>query len=160
MDRRDLRADAVVVVDVQRALVSGAQAVADAEAHLRRWSSLLERARAAGVPVVHLQYDGAHDPRVSRGTPGWELVLPVAAGDVVMAKDHDDGFLDTRLETLLRDLGVTRPCLVGLQSEMCVAATARAAMLRGFVVVLPRDGHTTYAVPAAGNAPAVAAAQV
>ena len=55
---------------------------------------------------------------------------------------------------------VTRLCLVGIQSEMCVAATARGAMARGFTVVLPRDGHTTYDVPADGRAPAVPAAQV
>ncbi len=51
-------------------------------------------------------------------------------------------------------------CLVGIQSEMCVAATARGALARGFAVVLPRDGHTTYDVPADGGAPAVPAAQV
>lgn len=45
-------------------------------------------------------------------------------------------------------------------SEMCVAATARGAMTRGFTVVLPRDGHTTYAVPADGAAPAVPATHV
>jgi len=55
---------------------------------------------------------------------------------------------------------VTRPCLIGIQSEMCVAATARGAMSRGLTVVLPRDGHTTYAVPADGTAPAVSAAHV
>ncbi len=32
----------------------------------------------------------------------------------------------------------------GLLSEMCVSATARAALEQGLPVVLPRDAHTTY----------------
>jgi len=33
-------------------------------------------------------------------------------------------------------------------SEMCVAATARSAMERGYEVVLAHDAHGTYDVPA------------
>jgi len=154
-------ADALVVVDVQRGLVAGEHAVADAAAYVDRWTGLLERARAAEVPVVHLQDDGtSSDSLIPRGSAGWELVLPVDEGESVIDKCHDDGFDGTDLEAVLREAGVTRPCLVGIQSEMCVAATARGAQARGMTVVLPRDGHTTYDVPAAGRAPAVPAAQV
>jgi len=156
----DVTADALVVVDVQRALVAGEHSVGDADNYLDRWTEALESARTAGVPVIHLQDDGVHDPLIRRGTPGWELVLPVADGEQVIGKAHDDGFDDTDLERVLLHAGVTRPCLIGIQSEMCVAATARGAMSRGLTVVLPRDGHTTHAVPADGTAPAVPAAHV
>jgi hypothetical protein len=33
-------------------------------------------------------------------------------------------------------------------SEMCVQATARTALARGYRVVLPHDAHGTYNVPA------------
>ena len=161
MSDTDLRADALVVVDVQRALVSGDHAVADADAYLERWTAALESARTAGVPVIHLQDDGAWPGSlIPRGSVGWELVLPVADGERVISKARDDGFDGTDLESILRDAGVTRPCLVGIQSEMCVAATARGAMARGLTVLLPRDGHTTYDVPADGAAPAVPADHV
>lgn len=157
----DLRADALVVVDVQRALVSGEHAVADADASLDRWEVALSAARTAGVPVVHVQDDGVSPGSlIPRGSAGWELALSVADGERVIGKARDDGFDGTDLETTLRDAGATRPCLVGIQSEMCVAATARGALARGLTVVLPRDGHTTYAVPADGAAPAVPAAHV
>ncbi len=154
-------ADALLVVDVQRALVEGPQSVAGAEAFLDRWRRALGVARDAGVPVVHLQDDG-RDPGslIPRGTPGWELVLDVAVGEQVVAKAHDDGFDGTDLDALLRSRGAARPCVVGIQSEMCVAGTARGALARGYEVVLPRDGHTTYDVPADGAAPAVPAALV
>lgn len=157
----DLRADALVVVDVQRALVSGEHAVAQAEAYLDRWQAALSTARAAGVPVIHLQDDGVSPGSlIPRGSAGWEVALPVADGERVIGKVHDDGFDGTDLGKILREAGATRPCLVGVQSEMCVAATARGALARGLVVVLPRDGHTTYDVPADGAAPAVPAADV
>jgi len=154
-------ADALVVVDVQRGLVEGEGAVADAASWLDRWVRALAAARSAGVPVVHLQDDGI-DPGslIRRGSSGWELVLEVAEGEPVIPKAHDDGFVGTALEDLLRVAGSTRPCLVGIQSEMCVAGTARGAMARGLTVVLPRDGHTTYDVPADGGAPPVPAAHV
>ncbi len=152
---------AVLVVDVQRALVEGEHAVAEAEGLLARLGDLLDRARREGVPVLHLQDDGAADRRISRGSPGWELALPVAEGEPVVAKGHDDGFDGTPLAGLLAEREVDRLVVVGIQSEMCVAATARAALARGLSVVLPRDGHTTYDVPAdeAGGV-AVPAAQV
>lgn len=161
MSEPDLKAGALCVVDVQRALVIGDHAVADADAYLKRWTEALTSARTAGVPVIHLQDDGAcHGSVIPRGSAGWELVLPVADGEPVVTKARDDGFDGTRLEAILRDAGVTRLCLIGIQSEMCVAATARGAMTRGFTVVLPRDGHTTYAVPADGAAPTVPATHV
>lgn len=33
-------------------------------------------------------------------------------------------------------------------SEVCVGATARAALERGFGVVMPHDGHATYTIKA------------
>ena len=158
---RSANADALVVVDVQRALVEGPDAVAHAASYLERWRRALDAARSAGVLVVHLQDDGT-DPGspIRRGSAGGELVLDVAHGEPVVRKQRDDGFDRTGLGSLLEGSGVHRPCLVGIQSEMCVAGTARGALARGLTVVLPRDGHTTYDVPADGDAPAVPATQV
>lgn len=50
--------------------------------------------------------------------------------------------------------------LCGVQSEMCVAATARGAMRRGVSIVLPRDAHGTYPVPAEAGGIAVLASHV
>jgi nicotinamidase-related amidase len=38
--------------------------------------------------------------------------------------------------------------LCGVQSEMCVGATARSALARGLRAVLPHDAHGTYDIPA------------
>jgi nicotinamidase-related amidase len=152
---------AVLVVDVQRALVEGEHAVAHAPAFLARLDDLLARARRDGVPVLHLQDDGVEDRLIRRGTPGWELALPALDGEPVVQKDRDDGFDGTGLAELLAERDIGRLVVVGIQSEMCVSATARGALARGLHVVLPRDGHTTYDVPADDEGGvAVPAAQV
>lgn len=150
-----IRADLLLVVDVQRALVTGEHAVPDAAGFLDLVGSVLAAARAAGAPVVHLQDDGGH--LITKGTDGWRLALPAAEGEQVLAKTHDDGFAGTDLDAVLRASGAHRVCVVGIQSEMCVAVTARGAIARGYTVVLPRDTHTTYDVPADGSAQAVPA---
>lgn len=142
---------ALLVVDVQTAFVSGAEAVPEAARVLDRTRGLLARARTAGALVVHLQNDGAPGTVDAPHTPGWELHLPVEPGprEHVVRKTEDDGFADTGLGALLDAAGVTELAVCGVLSEMCVAATARTALELGHRVVLPHDAHATYDIPAA-----------
>lgn len=90
-----------------------------------------------------------------------ELHFPVAESgrEVVIRKRKDDGFDCTALEEILRQHEVGRICVVGVMSEMCVLATARGALERGFDVVLPHDGHATFDIgPAPGTTEGVPAA--
>jgi streptothricin hydrolase len=132
---------AVIVVDMQRGLLTGPEAVADAAALTARVEELIRRATDAGALVVQLQNDGASGQVDEPGKPGWELAL---SGGTVIRKSTDDGFADTPLAELLAHRQVRRMALCGVLSEMCVSATARSALARGFRVVLPRDGHRTY----------------
>ncbi len=75
-----------------------------------------------------------------------------------MTKLHDDPFDGTALADLLA--GHATVVVAGLQSEMCVAATARGALDRGIGVVLPHDAHSTWDLPAGPAGPAVPADHV
>jgi nicotinamidase-related amidase len=143
-------ADALIVVDMQTAFVHGPHAVPGPGPLLENIRLLLGHARAAGALVVHLQNDGADGAPDEPGTPGWELALSVRMGDteVVVRKTKDDGFVGTRLNELLHQYDVDRLVVCGVQSEMCVGATARGAMERGYRVLLPHDAHGTYDIPA------------
>ncbi|TJZ49547.1 isochorismatase family protein [Streptomyces piniterrae] len=143
--------EALLVVDVQSAFVSGDEAVPDAARVLDRSRDLITRARAAGALVVHLQNDGPPGAVDEPETPGWQLHLPIAPGprETVVRKTDDDGFEETPLGPLLTGAGVQALAICGVLSEMCVAATARTALALGFRVVLPHDGHATYDIPAA-----------
>jgi len=139
----DVLVDALVVVDAQVGFLPGDAAVPAAASLSAALSGLLDRGRRAGALVVHLQNDGPPGAVDEPGRPGWRLRLPTVAGELVLRKTTDDGFAGTALE-LLRARGVRRVALGGLLSEMCVAATVRAALTRGFAVVLLRDAHATY----------------
>ncbi len=154
------RAEALVVVDVQRGWVSGPHAVAGGEALVPVLESAAAAARAAGAVVVHVQDVGDEDSSVPAGSSGRELVLPVEPSDAVVPKLAGDAFAGPGLEALLRSRGVRSVVVAGLQSEMCVADTARTALRLGFAVVLPRDAHATRDIQADGAAAGVPAAQV
>ncbi|RKN10039.1 isochorismatase family protein [Streptomyces radicis] len=134
---------ALIVVDVQRGLVAGPEAVPDAGGLVRRISAAAARARRAGALVVHLQNDGPPGAVDEPGGPGWELFLP-EPGDAIVRKTEDDGFRGTPLGELLFTRGVWRLMITGVLSEMCVSATARGALDRGIGVVLPHDTHGTH----------------
>ena len=143
-------ADALIVVDMQMAFVHGPNAVPGGAELAERIEHLLGRARAAGVLVIHLQNDGPEGAADEPGTPGWDLALPLHLGEheLVLRKTMDDGFDGTELGELLRLSGVNRLVICGVQSEMCVGATARTALARRLRVVLPHDAHGTYDIPA------------
>jgi streptothricin hydrolase len=132
---------ALVVVDMQRGLLTGPEAVAGAAALTERVEQLIRRATDADALVVQLQNDGPPGQVDEPGKPGWELAL---TGGTVVHKSTDDGFADTPLGELLADRQVRRIAVCGVLSEMCVSATTRSALARGLGVVLPHDGHSTY----------------
>jgi streptothricin hydrolase len=132
---------ALIVVDMQRGLLTGPAAVADAARLTPRIAALMRRATDAGALVVQLQNDGPPGSVDEPGTPGWQLALD---GGTVVRKSTDDGFADTPLASLLAERSVRRVAVCGVLSEMCVSATARSALARGLGVVLPHDGHATY----------------
>ena len=78
---------------------------------------------------------------------------------------HADKFIDTDLEKILKDRGVTTVIIVGTAAQGAVLYTASHAAFLGFKVVVPVDGSTS--ADAFGelatawtlaNAPAVSAA--
>lgn len=85
-------ATALVIVDAQRNMLEGAQPVPSAVAVKAAISDLLDKARAAGSVVVHVQNDGSSGDPDEPGTPGWELVFEPEDGEIVVRKDQCDSF--------------------------------------------------------------------
>ncbi len=96
-----------------------------------------------------------------RAVPGAEALLGSAQRLLSGARD---GFLGTDLGSILVAHRVSRVVIAGVMSEMCVSATARTALDRGYLVVLPHDAHGTYDIPAGPgfdqDVPAAVAARV
>jgi nicotinamidase-related amidase len=133
----------LLVIDAQRNMLLPPEPVRDADRIGEAIIDLLARARAAGVPVVHVRNNGGPDDPDAPGTPGWELVHEVLAGEHLVDKFETDAFAGTDLEKLLP---AGAPVVVaGMQSEYCVRDTSLAAVRRGHPVTLVRDAHGTYA---------------
>jgi nicotinamidase-related amidase len=154
---------ALIVIDMQAAFVSGEKAAPEAAGLLVTVADLIRRARETGALLVQLQNDGPPGSPDEPGTPGWELFLPARErdGEYVIRKGTDDGFHQTELSSILKRHAVRDLAVCGVMSEMCVSATTRSALNLGYHVVLPHDGHGTYDIPAVdGLADAVPHAMV
>ncbi len=141
---------AVLVVDFQKAFVEHEKCGPSAAVALSNTSVLLDAARAAGVPVIYLVMilDSLEDrmlaqrvrssltERCERGNPWTEVAsaVPVQPGDHVVEKTVATGFYRTRLDDLLRELGVDETIVVGTSTSGCVRATVMDAAYRSYHV--------------------------
>jgi nicotinamidase-related amidase len=135
---------ALLVIDMQQALCSGAEAAFDIARVTDNVNALSRRARAAGLPVVLVQHEEAGGP-MQHGSAGWALAdgLLTDSTDVRVRKTTPNSFHGTDLQRLLQQRGVKRLVVCGLQTEFCVDTTVRQALALGYDVVLAADGHST-----------------
>jgi nicotinamidase-related amidase len=131
--------DALLVIDMQRNVVAEAYEVDRVVANI---NSLVDRARAKGVPVVWVQHS---DDDLPHGSSGWEYIpeLSWADGEAVVHKHYGDSFEATELEAILADRGVGRVFVTGAQTDACIRSTMHGALVRGYDTLLVSDAHTT-----------------
>ncbi|HKI58399.1 MAG TPA: isochorismatase family cysteine hydrolase [Trueperaceae bacterium] len=143
---------AVIVVDMQNdfAHPDGALFGEDARSAIPVIGALLERARAAGVPVFYTQdWHQQDDPEFAiwgeharADTWGARIVeeLTPQADDVRVRKLRYDAFYGTSLDHLLRLRRTRHVLIVGTVANICVLHTAGSAALRFYDVVVAEDG--------------------
>lgn len=150
-----LSESALIMIDFQNTYRTGVMALDGAEAALAAGARLLERARAAGIPVVHVINDGGpgtpYDIRAHIGAVCDE-VAPVA-GEPVVVKQFPDSFHATELEKTLGDLGVAPAggrdlVLAGFMTHMCVNYTAQGAFKLGYRPTIVAEATATRALTA------------
>ena len=130
---------AVLVVDVQTGVVEGAH---DRDAVVANVGTVVEKARAEGVPVVWVQHS---DDELARGSDEWRIVPELSPGEdePLVEKSYGDSFEDTKLEAVLSGLGVGRLIVAGAQTDACIRSTLHGAFVRGYDTTLVSDAHTT-----------------
>src|SRR5262249_49682463 len=135
---------ALIVIDVQVGIIDGFQAYRGS-AVLERINILRSRARAASVPVIYVQHDGAPGDPLEVSTLGWQIHPAVAPGygETVIRKRAADSFFETTVKRELDARGVDHLILTGCQTEYCVDTTSRSAVAHGYDVTLVSDAHTT-----------------
>ncbi|MDA3630876.1 cysteine hydrolase family protein [Saccharopolyspora sp. WRP15-2] len=147
-----LSESALVLIDVQNTYRTGVMALDGAEEAVPAAARLLERARAAGTPVVHVVNDGGegspYDIRAHIGAICDE-VAPID-GEPVVVKQFPNSFHATELEKTLHDLGVISGDLVlaGFMTHMCVTFTAQGAFNLGYRPTVVADATATRSLSA------------
>ncbi len=157
---------AMIVIDMHRGSIDapGTVYVPEGAAVVPALAGLLEVARAAGVPVVYVVHQIRPDGSDAR-SPFWteavsvgdlypnvreqvvgsrwtELAtgLEVKPGDHVLPKKRYGAFSGNDLAFLLGNLGVQTLILAGVETEICILATAYHAFNEDYRVVVARDG--------------------
>jgi gluconolactonase len=170
VDRIDPKTAALVIQDLQNDVIieggafadSGAPAHATSQNVVENVRGLAAACRRDGVPVVHIWYiveEGA--PGLKQNAPLFEGVKSANAlvrgtwgaapaeglepepGDHVVEKMRMNGFYDTKLDILLRGLGVETLIISGAWTNMSIEHTARHAADAGYRAVVASDGTST-----------------
>ena len=156
-----LAESALILIDCQNTYTTGVMELDGVQPALDEAATLLERARVAGVPIIHIQHDSGpgspYDVRIEIGA----IVDRVAPrdGEPVVVKNYPNSFVQTDLDQLLKERAVNNLVLAGFMTHMCVNSTARGAFNLGYAPTVVAAATATRPLPALGAEVAAAAMQ-
>jgi nicotinamidase-related amidase len=140
---------AVLVIDMQLGVFLRKEydgmAIYHEEQLLANVGAIIGKARRSGVPVIYIQHMYRDFPIMEKGRPMWNVHPAIAPleGEAIVEKYHADAFFESRLEDVLRGLGVKRLVITGIQTAYCVDTTCRRAHSMGYDCIWAEDAHST-----------------
>ena len=151
----------LLIIDAQREYTDGLLPLAGVVPAVEQLAVLLDKARAAGAPVVHVRH-ASKGKAFNPASTGYEIVkvLTPRDGEVIVDKGLPNAFAGTELA---RHLGATaRKNLIvgGFMTHMCVSATVRSATDHGFMCTIAADTVATRDLPDATGGATVDAAAI
>ena len=130
----NLSESALVMVDCQNTYRQGIMQLTHVEPALLEAQKLLNKARALGIPIIHIQHDAGpstpYDIRTNIGAIADEVAPQ--NGEAVVVKQYPNAFCHTPLEAQLKSLNIEHIVLAGFMTHMCINSTARGAFNLGF----------------------------
>ncbi len=155
---------ALVTQEIQRGVMGDLSALPELAAEgakvIPRIATLVDAARAAGVPVIHataerradglgantnarlFQYMAKAEPKLIPGSDAAAIVpeVKVAESDLVLPRLHGlSPFQGTELDFVLRNLGVSTIVGVGVSLNVAIPNFTFDAVNASYQVVIPRD---------------------
>jgi nicotinamidase-related amidase len=109
----------------------------------------IERCRELNIPIIfandsYMENDWIFNymkKHAIRGTEGVEVIdaLKPQEGDIVMDKRRFSAFFRTDLDITLREIGIDTVVLAGINTHVCVLATAFDAVSNDFEAIILED---------------------
>ena len=155
-----LAGSALVMIDLQNTYREGGMRLAGVEPALREAQVLLERARAAGIPIFHVRHDAGPGSPYDLTAAIGQISDEVAPreGEPVITKAYPSSFVGTDLQAQLEAAGVKEVILAGFMTHMCVNSTARSAFNLGLRPTVVAAATATRALPGPDGATVPASA--
>lgn len=149
----------LLIIDAQREYVDGALPLAGIGDALCVGGRLLQRARAAATPIVHVLHRGGgplFDPQGVGFQPAAPLIPQV--GETVVEKTLANAFAGTTLEEALAATARKNLIVIGFMTHNCVSSTVRAAREKGYACTVVAPATATRDLPdgRGGTIPAAA----
>lgn len=128
---------AYIMVDIQQFYFpEGFYPLVNPEQASMQAAKLLKYFRDNGELVVHVKHATKKDSLINKN------VAPIE-GEKIFTKHYANSFHETGLLVYLRENQVKQVVICGMQTQMCVEATARAAADYGFDVIVIGDACAT-----------------
>ncbi|MGB3485931.1 MAG: cysteine hydrolase family protein [Mycobacterium sp.] len=139
----------LILVDCQNTYTQGTMELEGVQAALDETEALLDRARTAGIPIIHIQHDmGPGSLYDINGESGAIVARVAPRGDEpVVVKGHPNSFVDTDLDKRLKTLEATNLVLAGFMTHMCINSTARGAFNLGYAPTVVAAATATRSLP-------------
>jgi nicotinamidase-related amidase len=151
----------LIMIDCQNTYVRGVMALDGVAAALDEAAELLERARSAGIPIIHFKHDaGEGSPYDVRAELGQIVDQVAPRGDeMVIVKQFPNAFVQTDLDDRLKAASARNLVLAGFMTHMCVNSTARGAFNLGYAPTVVASATATRALPSTPDTVSSAALQ-
>ena len=139
----------LVLIDCQNTYTYGVMELAGVQAALDEAAVLLDRARSAGIPIIHIQHDDGPGSLYDVSGESGAIVERVAPrdGEQVVVKNYHNSFVDTDLDARLKALNAENLVIVGFMTHMCVNSTARVSFNLGYSPTVVAAATATLALP-------------
>lgn len=124
----------ILLIDCQLEYVSGHLPLPGVGAALAQIAALLERARRAEAPVIHVVHHGAPGRLFDPAGPLAAIAPEVARSEMepMVVKRFPNAFTGTSLQGALELLGRKELIVAGFMTHLCVSSTVRACLDLGF----------------------------
>ncbi|WP_066632110.1 cysteine hydrolase family protein [Labilibacter marinus] len=147
---------ALLVIDMQKVSFTPKTPRYDTAGCIERINLLADIFRQANNPVIYIQHDGTGSDECEKGNSDWEILdeLEVKGTDILVDKYANDCFYNSKLSSVLQELGISDLYITGCATDFCVESTIQSALTKDYQITVVADGHTT------GERPSLSAKQV